>query len=212
MHDFYYVTKKEAASVRTNLEKLIREVQDIVRKNFTFQYEFVGSYARNMITCDKKSNIGYDFDVNLYVNDDNEEYKPNEIRKILKAAIDKVVKKYGYDYCEDSTRVLTIKVKDTKNSRILHSCDFCIVYNCEDGQQQYIRFNKKHNTYTWEYQGEGFDLLPQKISWLKENGYWSDVREYYIEKKNNNKNLDKHSRSIFAETVTEMCQKYGYYM
>ena len=30
------------------------------------------------------------------------------------------------------------------------------------------------------------------------------------EKKNNNNNPNKHSRTIFAETINEMCQKKGY--
>ena len=37
---------------------------------FTFQYEFIGSVKLNMVTCDVKSNIGFDFDVNIMVNDD----------------------------------------------------------------------------------------------------------------------------------------------
>ena len=51
--------------------------------------------------------------------------------KIIQA-LNKVAHKYGYDYAEDSTRVITIKFKDRKNSRILHSCDFAIVNNYTD--------------------------------------------------------------------------------
>ncbi len=129
MHDFHYVSKKKAAPVKADLLDLIHEVQDIVRDEFTFQYEFVGSSSRNMITYDEKSNIGFDFDVNFYVNDDDEEYKPKEIRSIIRNAINRVALSHGYDYCEDSTRVLTIKQKDYKHSKILHSCDFAIVFN-----------------------------------------------------------------------------------
>lgn len=209
MHDFHYVTKKEAAPVKTDLIDLIHEVQNIVRDKFTFQFEFVGSASRNMITYDTKSNVGYDFDVNLEVNDDDENYTPKQIRTIIRDAIDEVAPNHGYDYCEDSTRVLTIKQKDYKHSKILHSCDFAIVFNGEDGQQ-YIRFNKVTNRYTWEYQGKGFETLPDKIEWLKESNLWEDLKDYYLEKKNENDNPDKHSRSIFAESVNEMCQKNGY--
>lgn len=211
MHDFRYVSKKEAAPIKAILLEIIHSTQNLVRDEFTFQYEFVGSASRNMITCDTKSNIGFDFDVNIYVNDDEENYTAKQIRQIIKQALDKVARHYGYDYCEDSTCVLTIKVKDRGKSRIVHSCDFAIVNDCEDGRQQYIRYNKVQNNYTWEYQGEGFDGLPDKIEWLRENGLWQQVRDYYIEKKNCNDNPDKHSRSIFAETITEMCQKAGYY-
>lgn len=209
MHDFRYVTKKETAPIKEELTNIIHDVQDCVRDDFTFQFRFIGSSSRNMITYDAKSNIGFDFDVNLEVNDEDENYTAKEIRQIIKKAIDKVARQYGYDYCEDSTRVLTIKKKDRPNSRIIYSCDFAIVYNCEDGRQQYIRYNKDNNNYTWEYRSDGFRLLPQKIDWLKENGYWRELLDYYIEKKNYNNNPDKHSRSLFAEAIAEMCKKKG---
>lgn len=53
--------------------------------------------------------------------------------------------------------------------------------------------------------------MPDKIDWLNENGYWGELRDYYIEKKNTNSNPQKHSRSIYAEAITEMCQKHGYF-
>ncbi len=209
-HDFRYVPKNEAKEVKKELLEIIHKVQDIVRNDFTFSYWFIGSSARNMITYDAKSNIGFDFDVNIQVNDENEEYTPSEIKRTIRLAFNKVVKSYGYDDCEDSTRVLTIKFKDRAHSRILHSCDFAIVYNCEDGRQQYIRFNKKQLNYTWEYQPKGYLNLPQKIDWLKEQNLWNELLDYYIEKKNKNFDPDKHSRAIFAESISEMCQKNGY--
>lgn len=100
-------------------------------------------------------------------------------------AFNKYAYEYNYDFCEDSTRVFTIKVKDIANSRIIHSCDFAIVNNYEENQQ-YIRFNKKSNTYNWAQQSSGFYLLPEKINFCKENSLWQEVRDTYIEKKNNN--------------------------
>lgn len=43
MHDFCYVSKKEAAPVKAELLDIIHEVQDIVRDDFTFQFTFVGT-------------------------------------------------------------------------------------------------------------------------------------------------------------------------
>lgn len=206
-HDFQYVSKKEAAKVKNVLIEMIHEVQDIVRDNFTFDFWFVGSSKNNMITYDLKSNIGFDFDVNIQVNDDDKEYFPDEIKHILRLAFDKVVRKYGYSYCEDSTRVLTIKFIDYRCSIILHSCDFAIVYNCEDGKQRYIRYNKKQQFYSWEFQQNPYQLLSERIELLKKNKLWNELRDYYIEKKNRNVNPDKRSRAILAESVNEVCQK-----
>ena len=210
MHDFRYVTKKQAQPIKDELYQILYMVQDLVRDNFTFSFTPIGSSSRNMITCDAKSNIGFDFDINIEVNDDNEDFEPKEIRTIIRTAIDRVAPRYGYKNCEDSTRVLTIKKVDTSHSRIIHSCDFAIVYNCGDGRQQYIRFNKDNNYYFWEYQGKGFVGLEKKMDWLKRENLWGELKDYYIYKKNCNDNPDKHSRSIFAESINEMCQKNGY--
>ena len=210
MHDFRYVTKKQAQPIKDELYQILYMVQDLVRDNFTFSFTPIGSSSRNMITCDAKSNIGFDFDINIEANDDNEDFEPKEIRTIIRTAIDRVAPRYGYKNCEDSTRVLTIKKVDTSHSRIIHSCDFAIVYNCGDGRQQYIRFNKDNNYYFWEYQGKGFVGLEKKMDWLKRENLWGELQDYYIYKKNCNDNPDKHSRSIFAESINEMCQKNGY--
>lgn len=208
MHDFIYVTKTSARPVKNELIKIIHEVQDIIREEyFAFRFRIVGSSSMNMITYDRKSNIGFDFDFNLEINDDDEKYSADQIRHIIKNAIDQVAPRYGYNHCEDSTRVLTIKKVNTFTSKIIHSCDFAIVYNCGDGRQQYIRFNKSNNNYTWEYQGKGFKNLEKKITWLKHNGHWGELQDYYLNKKNRNNNPVKHSRSILAESINEMYQK-----
>lgn len=182
MYHFQYVSKNEIASLKNQVIELIGLVQDEIRNYFTFQYKFIGSVKLNMVTCDVKSNIGFDFDVNIMVNDDDEEYSAKDIKQILMKAFNKYAYKYHYDFCEDSTRVFTIKVKDRKNSRILHSCDFAIVNNYSDNLQEYIRFNKKSNSYDWTEQSDGFYLLPEKIQFCKDNSLWTEVREIYIEK------------------------------
>lgn len=46
---------------------------------------------------------------------------------------------------------------------------------------------------------------------IRDNGLWTDVKILYIDKKNRNNDQNKHSRSIYAETIHEICQEYGYY-
>lgn len=204
MNNFVYITREEATIVKNELIELINLVQDEVREHFTFRYDFIGSASRNMITCDFKTNIGYDFDVNIRVNDKDEDYSAYEIRNILREAFNKFAYIYDYDYPEDGQRVMTIKVKDIENSRIIHSCDFAVVHDASDGRQQYIRYNKKDNSYYWEYQPKGFYLIDEKIEVIKKSGKWNDLRELYLDKKNNNTNKDKKSRSLFAESVNNI--------
>ncbi|PWM28747.1 MAG: hypothetical protein DBX48_01985 [Limosilactobacillus fermentum] len=215
-HDFHFISKKDPKIKKAynDILNILKEVQDLVRKKFTFRFDVVGSYKRNMITYDAKSNVGYDFDFNIEVNDGNDRYKPKQLKNMLQNAIDAVCVKYGYDHPEDSTRVLTIKMKNRKKSCILHSCDFAIVNNYidDDGYegQEYIH-NDKHGNYTWCEQPEGYYMLPDKIDWIKENDLWDVMLKLYIEKKNRNNDPNVHSRTIFAVTVHEICQKFGFY-
>ena len=110
----------------------------------------------------------------------------------------------GYDYCDDSTRVLTIKRKDMLRSRIISSCDFAIVYDCKDGRQQYIHFNKKQKTYDWEFLPISNMKLEDKAEVIRNKGCWDEVRNLYLDKKNLNENPNKRSRSLYAETINEI--------
>lgn len=203
MYHFKYVPRTEYLPLKKQIIELIKEVQNQVRDKFTFQFEFVGSTKRNMITEDVMFNIGFDFDVNLTVNNDKN-YTPKEIRTILRIAITNVSRKYGYDRCEDSTRVITIMKITTKNSSILHSCDFAIVKG-----NKYIRFDKKENAYVWASQPKDFINLDKKAKELrKDSEIWKVVKEKYLKKKNENKNHNKHSRSLYAETINEVYDKF----
>ena len=213
MYHYEYVTQREAAPYREKFLEILREVQDLVRDKFTFSYYFIGSSSRNMITCDRSTNKGFDFDINLCVNDDDEEFDAEEIKKTLMRAIDQTAVPRGFRYCEDSTRVITLKKNGAPWNRIEYSCDFAIVNDyTHNGEhcQQYIHFNKKQGTYTWQDQPHPC-YLNQKVNWIKGQGLWGEVRDIYLDKKNNNTNPDKRSRALYAESVNEVCVSNGYY-
>ena len=208
MYHFEYVSKKEAAPYKAELIEILHQVQDYVRDDFTFQFTFIGSSSRNMITYDPTTNIGFDFDVNITVNDDDEDYSPEEIRTILHNAFSRFMTAYGYNKCEQSTRVISIKVVDQWSSRVIRSCDFAVVYEGRNGQQ-YMRFNKERNYFSWEFQTQPYKELEFRADYLKENGHWNEVLEVYLDKKNNNYNPDKHSRSLYAETINECFRRHN---
>ncbi len=209
MHHYDYAKPEELKPAKAELESLIHLVQDEVRDDFTFRYEYIGSSSkkRNLVTYDTRSNVGFDFDVNLYVNDEEEDYSAEEIRSILFDAFKKHAWKYGYNKHENSTSVITIKFVDRHNSLIKHSCDFAVVYDSKDGQQ-YIRFNKDRDSFTWEYRPKGFEGLEEKADWLKRHRLWDEVRDLYLYLKNTNTNPDRHSRSIYAETINDLYNHY----
>lgn len=211
MYNYEYVAKSEWLPVRNRLEELIHEVQERMKKDgyFTFSYRFIGSSSRNMITCDYSQNKGFDFDVDLAPNDDDENYSPEQIKRIFMHYFNKVASRYRYNsYCEDSTRVITLKFVDRENSRIVHSVDFAIVYNPGNGQiTQYIHYNKKQNSYEWQSRRSGSGV-EKKAEWICKNGHKGELEDVYLDKKNANEDPNKRSRSLYAEAVSEV---YNYH-
>lgn len=225
MYHYDYVSEKEYMPKKKEVISIIDSLRYYVGYYVTFSYCFIGSTAHNMITKDYNTNGWFDFDLNMYVNDKNKNYEPGEIRKIiiegLKRALDdkfyffRLVLDPNYGYrIENSTRVITVKIFDKDNkSHIFYSFDIAIVHDCElysKPAQQYIRYNKKKNYYSWEYQPKGY-YLDDKIDWLKKEKLWDEVRDLYLYKKNHNNDIvNKKSRSLFAETINELCHQYGY--
>ena len=166
-----------------------------------------------MITCDYNTNKGFDFDVNLRVNDEDEEYSAKEIKHLIMSAINNVALPRGYEYCNDSTRVITIRKRASLYNRIEYSCDFAIVNDWKDDNgkkhQQYIRFQKNQNSYYWNNQSSGYNL-EKKVEWIKKHDLWEEVLDVYLYKKNYNNNPDKKSRSLYAETINEVAKRSGY--
>lgn len=203
-HDYEYVSRKEFMPVKKELIHLIHDVQNELRDEFTFQYYFIGSTSRGMITRDKKSNTGYDFDLDFYPNIYFDDYSPKELRNIFIAALNICCKKYGYATCENSTRVITIKVKDQKNSRIKYSCDIAIVFDFDDDTSWYIHFNKKQNSFEWQQRPNPY-YVEEKADSIKEAGYWNKVKDLYIYLKNI---IEKKSRLLYAEAVSAIYNQY----
>ena len=214
MNHFEYVSKSKYMPVKKELIKIINQVQDELREQFTFDYKFIGSSSRNTITYDPKTNKGYDFDINIEVNDFDEYYSAKELKEILINTFNQVIKlTYPYASCQNNTRVFTIKVYEEnpcciniialRSPKIEYSCDFAIVNTINDYQQEYIRFNKNTHEYSWQMQCKGY-LLSKKEAYIKKNKLTNELRKIYLDKKNFNTNPNKKSRALYAEAVNEL--------
>ena len=214
MNHFEHVSKSKYMPVKKELIKIINQVQDELREQFTFDYKFIGSSSRNMITYDPKTNKGYDFDINIEVNGFDEYYSAKELKEILINTFNQVIKlTYPYASCQNNTRVFTIKVYEEnpcciniialRSPKIEYSCDFAIVNTINDYQQKYIRFNKNTHEYSWQMQCKGY-LLSKKEAYIKKNKLTNELRKIYLDKKNFNTNPNKKSRALYAEAVNEL--------
>ena len=80
-HDFQFISKHstEVKEAYKNIQKIVNQVHRDLSKHYTFQAKAVGSYSRNMITKDLKGNTGFDFDFNIYPNDDENSFSAKKL-------------------------------------------------------------------------------------------------------------------------------------
>ena len=211
MYHFEYASRKIRKPIREKIIELLKFVQKDLKDKFTFQYKFEGSDPLNLVTYDPTTNTGFDFDLNIYPNDEKNNYSAKELKTMLINSFNKFASKFGFDFCENSSRVITLKVKDKKSSKVLYSLDVAIVNNYWDDNknwhQEVVYFNKGQNSYYWQEQPQPFYDFYNRVDLIKENGLWQVVRNLYLNKKNNNTNPSKKSRSLRIETVNEIYQK-----
>ena len=123
MNHFEYVSKSKYMPVKKELIKIINQVQDELREQFTFDYKFIGSSSRNMITYDPKTNKGYDFDINIEVNDFDENYSAKELKEILINTFNQVIKlTYPYASCQNKHSCIYYKSIRRKSMLYKHHC------------------------------------------------------------------------------------------
>lgn len=205
---YEFVTKKEYAPIREEIEAIIKEVQKILKKDDsdkTFQFHLIGSAGRHLITRIKGGNAGYDFDYNLVMND-KFIWKPI-VRQSFFDAFQQAIKGTRFTTVENSTSVITIKQVDKENKKVIVGCDFSVIFYPDDddsGYYKYSRFNKGQQNYTWEIRNVS-RFNNDKLDWLKYNynGIWNDIKEEYLKLKNSNPQA-KHSFVLFHEAINNV--------
>lgn len=79
-----------------------------------------------MITFDPKTNKGFDFDVNLEMNETSDEYGSDEIYKKIFGGLQSIASKKGFKVIQ-GTRVITLKKVNKVKLKIEYSCDIALV-------------------------------------------------------------------------------------
>ncbi len=205
---YEFVPKKEYMPIRNELEGIIKKVQKLLKEmdsDQTFQFKLIGSGGRHLITRIKDGNVGYDFDYNLIMNS-NFTWKPT-VRNDFFKAFQETIKGTRFNKIENSTSVITIKEVSKKQSRVIVSCDFSIVYYPEDddsGYYKYSRYNKEQNNYSWEIRNVS-RFNDNKLQWLQDNynGVWEIIKKEYLKLKENDKQ-DKHSFILYHEAINNV--------
>lgn len=202
---YEYVSKREFAPYRKEVEEIIRKAQQIMKKryNTTFQYKLIGSANRHLVTKIKNGNKGYDFDYNLILQKSDLWNNPKQLKQQFMRAFSDAVKGTPYKAPEDSTSVITIKVVDEKKSRIMRSCDLAIICYCNyDINEGHMYLKKRGNSQYFFEKRKLSDNIDTKLDYILEYKQGLNmIRDEYLKIKNNNKDCHKKSFELYLESI-----------
>lgn len=91
--------KRDSKPIKKQIIDFLILLQHELKDSFTFQFNFVGSASRNMITREISSNEGYDFDLDLKINfKKNKIIPPDGLKQKIMDAINNLLKEKKYKY------------------------------------------------------------------------------------------------------------------
>ena len=201
-----YVSRSEYAPARKEFEIIIKKAQQLLKKRngITFQFRLVGSGSRHLVMRLKGGNKGFDLDYNLILFKSKNGYDPDYIRQVFLTAFNDAVRGTHFIAPKSSTSAITIEYVDTKSKKIVYSCDLAIVQYDTNFEDDGYYINKRvNNKYDWVFRSNTIGLN-SKINDIKawnSKMWWVWIKDEYKTVKNSNKDPNKHSFSLYAETV-----------
>lgn len=161
------------------------------------------AHSTNLKTFDymQNANRPIDLDYNLEITriDDWEDCR--NIKECVRKAFNTVLRKHGWNDCEDSTSSLTTEKRCfTQGNDTDFSIDVCIV--CEDVDGNYHRLIHEktgfsyYDKYFWN-QAPNSRRLKEKADYIKSKGKWALVREQYKRIKNKYLTSNDYNHSSF---------------
>ena len=123
---YEYVKWEEARPVKMELNRINQKMFSYINSNhpeLCFEARVIGSGKRGLNTRVVNGNKGFDFDFNLIIDapPEGKVWVADVVKQIFMEAADYAVKGTNYSHPKDSTRAITVKVVDKKNSKIKHS-------------------------------------------------------------------------------------------
>lgn len=210
---YEFVPKSELNPVKDQVEGIINMLQDSMRVfGVTFTFKLVGSGGKHLVTRVVNGNTGFDFDYNLGIQKDGD-LSAKDLRLKVKRELERLLQGTGYSTVSSGKQSMTFKFIDHDNSRIVHSCDFALVNDyvdeVGDSIQEILIWQREDDTYIWNKRPYAKNHS-DKLSNLKANGLWQEVKDEYLKIKNNNQDREKKSFSLFFEAINNVYNRYDW--
>ncbi len=190
-------------------DKLNRVKQQILKEHqIETTVDSVGSLYKKLVT--QNNSLPFDLDYNLVIeNRLITQLNPKPLKDYVMEHLDDMIAEEYEDwkYCQDSKAAITIR--RVIDGRLDFSTDIAILAKNSNGQYCRLLHDKQRQKYDWAPVPNS-EKVYEKFRKLKNYGYWEDIQEKYLNKKNrylSNQDKDHPSFVVFVETIKEVWDK-----
>ena len=203
---FKYANEKQVQAYHEFCSARLNQLKQYFSNEFEIQTKFslIGSGSKKLVT--QNNNLPFDLDYNFEIL--NRSIKELDMKKLKNCVMDflnsVVYEEYEYyKKCQDSTSAITIR--KVVNGKLEFSFDVAILAKSSKGNYCRLIHDKKLEKYDWNPIPDSKEVY-ERLNELKSNGYWEDIKELYLSKKNMylRKNENRCSFEIFVETINEL--------
>lgn len=168
----------------------------------------MGSLYKKLVT--QNNSLPFDLDYNLVIeNRLITQLNPKPLKDYVMEHLDDMIAEEYEDwkYCQDSKAAITIR--RVVDGRLDFSADIAILARNSNGQYCRLLHDKQRQKYDWAPVPNS-EKIYERFRKLKNYGYWEDIQEKYLEKKN--RYLSKQDKGhpsfvVFVETIKEVWDK-----
>ena len=207
---YHYVESKDYNPYHFFIsDKLNRVKQQILKEHqIETTVDSVGSLYKKLVT--QNNSLPFDLDYNLVIeNRLITQLNPKPLKDYVMEHLDDMIAEEYEDwkYCQDSKAAITIRL--VVDGRLDFSADIAILAKNSNGQYCRLLHDKQRQKYDWAPVPNS-EKVYERFRKLKNYGYWEDIQEKYIEKKNRYLSIqdkDHPSFVVFVETIKEVWDK-----
>jgi hypothetical protein len=206
---YHYVSNAVVKPMRSFTADKMNQVKQLLKSEYDLDSHFylVGSGAKNLVT--QNENEPFDLDWNLEVYNLADPTKnAGWLKKTVMDFLNEIMEDTPFRNCQDSTAVITSRW--TTEHGLEFSFDIAILVENSNGTFCRMIHDKLLNRYYWTEVPNSKDVYA-KMDKLKENGWWQEIRDTYLKKKNmylqRQETKNHPSFNIFVETINEVWYK-----
>ncbi|WP_191014539.1 hypothetical protein [Treponema zioleckii] len=206
---YHYVRNSVVKPWRSFTADKMNRVKQMLKAEYNLDTDFylVGSGAKNLVT--QNENEPFDLDWNLEVYNLAEPTKNAEwLKTTVMDFLNEIMEDTPFRNCQDSTAVITSRW--TTEEGLKFSFDIAILVENSNGIFCRMIHDKFMNRFYWTEVPDSKDVY-DRMDKLKENGWWQEIRDTYLEKKNMYlRRIDRDNHplfNIFVETINEVWYK-----